>query len=43
VAPVFEAAIHRLKGERRVSDVRNLGLVGGVEFQPRDGAPGARA
>jgi beta-alanine--pyruvate transaminase len=26
-----------------VIDVRNLGLVGGVELQPREGAPGARA
>jgi beta-alanine--pyruvate transaminase len=43
MAPVFEAAIHRLNGERHVIDVRNLGLVGGVELQPRDGAPGARA
>ncbi|SEI85549.1 aspartate aminotransferase family protein [Paraburkholderia diazotrophica] len=43
MAPVFEAAIHKLKGERHVIDVRNLGLVGGVELQPRDGAPGARA
>ncbi|MEM5439156.1 aspartate aminotransferase family protein [Paraburkholderia diazotrophica] len=43
MAPVFEAAIHKLNGERHVIDVRNLGLVGGVELQPRDGAPGARA
>ena len=43
MAPVFEAAIHKLRGERHVIDVRNLGLVGGVELQPRDGAPGARA
>jgi len=26
-----------------VKDVRNLGLVAGIELQPRDGAPGARA
>ncbi|WP_133650840.1 aspartate aminotransferase family protein [Paraburkholderia flava] len=43
MAPVFEAAIHKLRGERHVIDVRNLGLVGGVELAPRDGAPGARA
>ena len=24
-------------------DIRNLGLVAGIELQPRDGAPGARA
>ncbi|WP_038758821.1 aminotransferase class III-fold pyridoxal phosphate-dependent enzyme, partial [Burkholderia pseudomallei] len=28
---------------RHVIDVRNLGLVGGVELKPRDGKPGARA
>ncbi|MBK5053156.1 hypothetical protein [Paraburkholderia domus] len=27
---------------RHVIDVRNLGLVGGVELASRDGAPGAR-
>ncbi|MEI5996922.1 aspartate aminotransferase family protein [Paraburkholderia bengalensis] len=43
MAPVFEAAIHKLQGERHVIDVRNLGLVGGVELKSRDGAPGARA
>jgi beta-alanine--pyruvate transaminase len=42
MAPVFEAAIHTLRGERHVIDVRNLGLVGGVELAPREGAPGAR-
>ena len=26
-----------------VIDVRNLGLVGGIELAPRDGAPGMRA
>ena len=32
MAPVFETAIHKLRGERYVIDVRNLGLVGrGVE------------
>jgi beta-alanine--pyruvate transaminase len=43
MSPIFENAIHKLRGERHVIDVRNLGLVGGVELQPRDGAPGARA
>ncbi|WP_408493654.1 aminotransferase class III-fold pyridoxal phosphate-dependent enzyme [Paraburkholderia sediminicola] len=43
MAPVFEKAIHKLQGERHVIDVRNLGLVGGVELAPRSGAPGARA
>ncbi|TDV34687.1 beta-alanine--pyruvate transaminase [Paraburkholderia caballeronis] len=43
MAPLFEEAIHKLRGERHVIDVRNLGLVGGVELQSREGAPGARA
>lgn len=43
MAPNFEAAIHALKGEPFVKDVRNLGLIGGVELEPREGKPGARA
>ncbi|MDE2610928.1 MAG: aspartate aminotransferase family protein, partial [Burkholderiales bacterium] len=43
MAPHFEDAIHALKGLPGVLDIRNLGLVGGVELQPRAGAPGARA
>ncbi|POR55857.1 aminotransferase class III [Paraburkholderia eburnea] len=43
MAPIFEREIHKLRGEPHVIDVRNLGLVGGVELEPREGAPGARA
>jgi len=39
----FEDAIHALKGARHVIDVRNLGLMGAVELEPRPGAPGKRA
>ena len=39
----FENAVHGLRGHRHVIDVRNLGLVAGIELRPRDGAPGARA
>jgi beta-alanine--pyruvate transaminase len=42
MAPVFEAALHSLKGTRHVIDVRNLGLVGGIELEPRAGEPGRR-
>ena len=42
MAPKFEAALHSLKGVRHVVDVRNIGLVGGIELAPRDGAAGAR-
>jgi len=42
MAPYWEHALHSLKGARHVIDVRNLGLVGGVELAARDGAIGAR-
>ena len=40
--PVFEAALHSLKGARHVIDIRNIGLVGGIELEPRAGAIGKR-
>jgi len=43
MAPKFEQAIHGLKGEPFVKDIRNLGLVGGIELESREGAPGTRA
>ena len=43
LAPTFEAAAHALHGAKHVKDVRNLGLVAGIELDSRDGAPGARA
>ncbi len=39
----FGVAAHSLRGARHVIDIRNLGLVAGVELEPRPGAPGARA
>ena len=42
MAPVFENALHSLKGTRHVIDIRNQALVGGIELTPRAGAPGAR-
>jgi len=42
MAPHFENALHSLKGTRHVIDIRNLGLMGAVELEPRAGAPGAR-
>ena len=41
--PRWEAAVHSLAGSRHIIDVRNLGLVAGIELGPRPGAPGARA
>ena len=43
LAPHFEAAVHGLRAARHVVDVRNFGLVAGIELQPRPGAPYARA
>ena len=43
MAPVFENALHSLKGLPHVIDVRNIGLVGGIELQPVAGQPGKRA
>jgi len=42
MAPKFESALHSLKGTKHVVDIRNVGLVGGVELAPRAGAAGAR-
>ena len=39
----FGDALHSLKGEPNVIDVRNLGLIGAVELTPIDGQPTARA
>lgn len=43
MAPAFEAAVHSLRGAPHVIDIRNYGLVAGIELEPRAGAPGARA
>lgn len=39
----FEDALHSLKGAPLVKDIRNYGLVGGVELESRAGAVGKRA
>ncbi|MDP9044285.1 MAG: aspartate aminotransferase family protein [Pseudomonadota bacterium] len=43
MAPVFENALHSLRGTSAVIDVRNIGLVGGIELEPLPGQPGKRA
>jgi beta-alanine--pyruvate transaminase len=43
LSPYFEDAAHSLKGLPNVIDVRNLGMVAGIELAPRTGAVGARA
>jgi beta-alanine--pyruvate transaminase len=41
--PVLERAVHSLKGEPGVVDIRNIGLTAAVEFEPLQGKPGLRA
>ncbi len=43
LASEWENAVHSLRGEPHVLDVRNYGLIGAVELEPRAGKPGARA
>jgi beta-alanine--pyruvate transaminase len=38
----FESGAHGLHGLPGVIDIRNFGLVAGIELEPRGGAPGAR-
>ncbi len=39
----WEDAVHSLKGKRHIIDVRNMGIVAGIELEPRPGAPTKRA
>ena len=43
MAPLFEKAVHDLRGLPHVIDIRNYGLVAGIELDPIAGSPGARA
>jgi beta-alanine--pyruvate transaminase len=38
----WQDAVHSLRQSPNIADVRNIGLVGGVEFTPAEGRPGAR-
>jgi beta-alanine--pyruvate transaminase len=38
----WEDAVHMLRQAPNVADVRNIGLVGGIELTPLEGRPGAR-
>ncbi len=42
-AEKFESATHALRDVPYVKDIRNLGLVAGIELESREGAPGAHA
>jgi beta-alanine--pyruvate transaminase len=41
--PVLAEAMHSLKGERGVLDVRNIGMAAAVDLEPVPGQPGLRA
>ncbi len=41
--PVLEAAVHELRGEPGVIDVRNFGLTAGIDLEAFPGQPGLRA
>jgi beta-alanine--pyruvate transaminase len=43
MAPYLEEKLHRLRGTQHVEDIRNVGLIGAIQLQPRLDAPGARA
>jgi beta-alanine--pyruvate transaminase len=40
---VLEDAVHSLRDEPHVADIRNIGLAAAIELKPVDGAPGKRA
>ena len=40
--PAFEEILHSFRDAPHVIDIRNFGLMGGIELAPRQGAPGAR-
>jgi beta-alanine--pyruvate transaminase len=42
MAPVLEHAVHSLRGKPHVIDIRNLGLVGAIEVEPRGDGAGKR-
>jgi beta-alanine--pyruvate transaminase len=43
LAPYWEDAVHSLRSAPNVVDIRNLGVVAGIELASRQGKPGARA
>jgi beta-alanine--pyruvate transaminase len=43
LSPLWEEAVHTLRDSPYVIDVRNLGLVAGIELEPKRNEPGKRA
>jgi len=42
MSPVFEEALHSLKGTRYISDIRNYGLAGALQIESYPGEPARR-
>lgn len=42
LAPIWEDALHGLRGEPHVTDIRNIGLTGAIDLASRPGAIGER-
>lgn len=43
IEPEWQEAIHSLRGWPNVVDIRNAGLIAGIELRPREGKPADRA
>ncbi len=43
IEPYWQEASHSLRSAPGVIDIRDIGLIAGIELEPRKGAPGARA
>jgi beta-alanine--pyruvate transaminase len=43
IGQYWQEALHALSDARHVKDLRNIGLIGGIELEPRAGAMGKRA
>ena len=42
MSPIFEDALHSLKGTKYISDIRNYGLAGALQIEPYPGEPARR-
>jgi beta-alanine--pyruvate transaminase len=42
MSPIFEEALHSLKGTKYISDIRNYGLAGALQIEPYPGEPARR-
>ena len=43
LAPYWEQAVHSLRGQRHIADIRNFGLAAGISLEARPGEPLRRA